>query len=137
MQKLLKKAKEEAEARAAEEKAKEEAETVQKPAKQILAEMSNAQKKACWAQFLQTFTTANERGARDAEEKCPADLMLTVISQQEKKTWYNIWSENGMKWSRVRMSEQFNTTDRQVDGSIYAWLTECQICDLYMRNHGR
>ena len=104
---------------------------MQKPAKQILAEMSNTQKKACWAQFVRTFITANERGARDAEEKCPAELMLTVISQQEKKTWYNIWMENGMKWSRVRMSEQFKTTDRQVDGSIHAWLTESQICDLY------
>ena len=54
-----------------------------------------------------------------------------LAGTQSKKFWYEVWLENGRKWSRAKATESFKKLHRELDRSISAWLVESQIIDLY------
>ena len=103
----------------------------QKNAVQILQEMSVKARRNKWAEFCRTLDPAKVRGAHNSEDKCPADVAGLMLNLQKKQHWYHIWLTNGCKWSKVRLTESFMNATKELDGSIYEWLTEGQLAELY------
>ena len=93
--------------------------------KMLADEMGKSEKRAASAEYQRTFDPATKRGAHNSSEKAPEDVSLQMLAgTQSKKFWYEVWLENGRKWSRAKATESFKKLHRELDRSISAWLVE-------------
>jgi hypothetical protein len=85
-----------------------------------LAQLILAERRAMWAAYNRTFSSASHRQSL----RIPEEIALRIAGDQSgvhKANWFNIWLQHGSSWGKV------NVWQRHVE----AWLTATQITDLY------